>query len=477
MSASLSPVASSGLRLVPGPGTETSARQRPGTILRGISRVWRTATLYGKDHPVLERLTTDLLGVVETLLAERPSLTIVIHEETFFVDNTMLLEESVHVAPLLGELKKRGVLGVTVHRGLEVREALALVAMLNTPVDELRRQGGAAAWLGQRRVEHIVVASGRPAAIASGASVQVEPHDAYRAGVRVMEDLYGQASSGPALDLKNARIVVESLVATLTEHRSSLMAAAVIKNFDGDTCRHSVNVCILSLFMASRLGLDRSRTATLGLSALLHDIGKVRVPIEILTKPARLSEAEWTIMQRHTLYGAQMLSELSGLARLAMVVAFEHHANYDLTGYPRLTGRQHPHPLARIVQIVDAFDAATSARRAYRRPVSPAQAVRFVRDGAGGVYDPGLAAAFVCEFGMYPVGTVVELDSGAVGIVCQPGACDPDRPRVRIIDPRAMTPVVLDEVDLEATPERSVARILDAGDLGIDVTDYVAPAR
>jgi HD-GYP domain-containing protein (c-di-GMP phosphodiesterase class II) len=230
--------------------------------------------------------------------------------------------------------------------------------------------------------------------------------------------------------------------------------------------------------MASRLGFDRSRTSILGLASLLHDIGKVRVPIEILTKPGRLTPAEWPIMQRHTLHGAQILSALSSSqARLAMVVAFEHHANFDLSGYPQITTKRHPHLLARIVQIVDSFDAATSARRTYRKPMMPAQAVQMIRGGAGTTYDPELAGAFVHEFGMYPVGTVVALDGGATGIVCRPGSRHPNRPTVRIIDPHASTPVVLDELDLETQRDRSITQILDAAELGIDVTDYVAPAR
>lgn len=476
MSASAEAVLPAGLRLVPA-AAAIGTRPRPGMVLRGISRVWRTAALYGKDHPVIGRLVDDLLHVIETLLADRPSLTIFIHEETFFVDNIMLLEESVQVAPLLAELKKRGVLCITIWLGIEAREVRLLTALLGTPADEVRQRGGASTWLTQQGVRHITVSGEHPGKTPLGASVQVDPRDAYRAGVRVMEDLYGQATGESALDLKKARVVVESLLATMTEHKTGLMGAATIKKFDEDTCQHSINVCILSLFMASRLPLDRPTTSLLGLAALLHDIGKVRVPLEILTKPGRLTPPEWTVMQRHTLFGAQVLSNLSGHARLAMVVAFEHHANFDLSGYPRLTTKRRPHLLARIVQIVDSFDAATSARRTYRKPMVAAQAVQMIRGGAGTTYDPELASAFVHEFGLYPVGTVVALDSGATGIVCRPGSRHPNRPTVRIIDPHASTPVVLDELDLETQRDRSVTQILDAAELGIDVTDYVAPAR
>ncbi len=453
-----------------------STRLRPGAVLRGLSRVWRTAALYGRDHPVVERQVNDLLQIVAHLLADRQSLTIFIHEETFFVDNTMLLEESMQLSPLLNGLKKQNILSMTISVGLEPRELRSMVALLSTPADEVQRRGGAAAYLAQHDVRHIVVGSGRPTEVLPRAGVQVDPSDAYRAGLRVIDELYNQASKDTILDLHKARIVVNSLVDTFTKHKTDLMGAATIKNYDQDTYHHSVNLCILSLFMASRLRLDRAMTSTLGLAALLHDIGKVRVPREILNKVGKLTAEEWRIMQRHTVYGAQLLRHLAGNPRLAMIVAFEHHANYDLSGYPSITTKERPHLLARIVQIIDSYDAATSSRRIYRRPMAPDEVMRFILKGAGTIYDPTLAKAFVHELGVYPVGTLVVLDDGALAVVRRPGERDAARPVVGVIDPRANTPMILHELNLEEHQERHIVQSVDPTDLGMDVTTYMSLA-
>ncbi|MGQ0549459.1 MAG: HD-GYP domain-containing protein [Armatimonadota bacterium] len=462
-----------------GPWTTTGdaplqSRLRPGAVLRGLSRVWRTAALYGKDHPVIERQVNDLLQIVAHLLADRPSLTIFIHEETFFVGQTMLLEESMQLSPLLNALKKQNVLALTISMGLEARELWCMVALLGMPADEVLRRGGAAAYLAQNRVHHVAVGSGRPTNVLPSTAFQVDPRDAYRAGLHVIDELYSQASRNTTLDLHKARIVVNSLADTFTRHRTDLMRAAIIKNYDQNTYHHSVNLCILSLFMASRLQLDRDTTAALGLAALLHDVGKVRIPREILNKTGELTADERMIMQRHTVYGAQLLCHLAGHSRLAMIVAFEHHANYDLSGYPSISAKERPHLLARIVQIIDSYDAATTSRRIYRRPMAPDEVMRFILKGAGSIYDPALVKAFVHELGVYPVGTLVVLDDGALAVVRRPGERDAARPVVGITDPRVNSPVILHELNLEDHQERRILRSVDRTDLGIDETTYMS---
>src|SRR5207302_7910995 len=123
----------------------------------------------------------------------------------------------------------------------------------------------------------------------------------------------------------------------------------------------------------------------------LHDIGKVRVDRAVITKPAKLTHEEEEIVRRHTVHGAHALRDLSGILRLALVVAFEHHANYNLSGYPRITAKEVPHLLTRIVQVADVFDAVTSSRRAYRRSRRPEEALQAILEGAGTEFDPVVA--------------------------------------------------------------------------------------
>ncbi len=446
-----------------------AARPRPRDILRGLSRVRRTAALYGKDHPVIGRLIADLLPIVAELLANRASLAIFIHEETFFVDNTMLLEESVQLFPLLADLKKRKILQVELRSGLEADELRDFVDVLNMPAADLDHLGGAARYLGQHSVHHIGVGEIQPGMVLPQARPRIDPTDAYRAGLHVMDEMYFQASRDVTLDLHKADLIVNSLIELLTKDKIGLMGAATIKKYDEDTAHHSVNVCILSLLMGSRLQFDPTLTSALGLAALLHDIGKVRIPLDVLRKTGEFTHADREIMKRHTVHGAQLLRNLPGKARLGMIVAFEHHANYDLSGYPDIVTKEHPHILSRLVQIVDAFDAATSSRRIYRRPLAPDDAMRFILEGAGTIFDPELARVFLSTMGAYPVGTVVRLNTGELAVVKLPAERDTRQPTVRVFADSDATPLEPYDVVLEDDDERRIVETLDPLEVGVDV--------
>jgi len=224
-----------------------------------------------------------------------------------------------------------------------------------------------------------------------GGRAKADPQDAYRAGLRVQDEMTYQASIGMPLNLRKARAVVNSFIDIIAEDNIALPVVAMLKNYDEDTYHHSLNVSVLSLMIGERLQLSRELLMTLGLAALLHDIGKVRIPQELLNKPGKLTPDEMALIRRHPIYGAHALRDLPGLARLAMVVAFEHHANYNLSGYPPLAAKDLPHLLTRIVQIADVFDAMTSTRRLYRRPLMRVEALQVIFEGAGTLFDPVVA--------------------------------------------------------------------------------------
>ncbi len=392
---------------------------RPGEILRLLSRARRNAALYGAAHPFIMETFSDLQQLLQEALSRRPSIKLFIHEDTFFVENTVLLEDSLQLYPLLIAFEEREINIIQLDAGVEPWELKHLIEILNLAPKEVRQLGGAGAYLAERKVQHIKLGSAAGVGVEKAGlewttglrdaedsqtsdagiqappgqtrNVKVDPHDAYRAGLRVMDEMTYQASRNLPLSLRKARVVVNSFIDILAEDNTALPAVAILKNYDEDTYHHSVSVSILSILIGSQLNLDRKLLITLGLAGLLHDIGKVRVPRELLAKPATLTPEEEKIVRRHTMYGAHVLRDLPGLSRLAMVVAFEHHTNYDLSGYPQVTRKEMPHLLTRIVHVADVFDAATSSRRAYRRPMLQDQVLKVILDGAGTIFDPVVA--------------------------------------------------------------------------------------
>jgi len=398
---------------------KTSRRRgadKPGDLLRLLARAKRNAALYGAGHPFILETFRSLHEVLQEVLANRPALRIFIHEDTFFVENTILLEDSLQLQALLQTFVEREVTAIQLDAGVEATDLQHLVEILNLEPKELQRRGGAPAYLEEHGVQRITLGAMRgtgmgggvggkaetsiagailPSKRSSGGQAELgaklDPQDAYRAGLRLQDELTYQASANLPLNLRKAHLVINSFIDVIADDGAALPGIAILKNYDEETYHHSVNVAILSLLIGSRLKLSRELLVALGLAALLHDIGKVRVPLEILAKPAKLTPEEMAVIKRHPIFGAHALRDLPGLSRLALVVAFEHHANYNLSGYPRIVEKKMPHLLSRIVHVADAYDAMTSTRRVYRRPLEQEEAFQIILDGAGTIYDPVVA--------------------------------------------------------------------------------------
>ncbi len=401
----------------------------PGEFLRVLSRARKNTALYGAEHPFIVETFTILHEILQKMLTNRLYIRILIHEDTFFVDDTVLLEDSLQLQPLLKAFDDREISAIQIDAGVEPLELSHLIDVLNLDPKELLRLGGLEAVLKERSVPHIQLGTLNSTEMSMGSAgaglegggldvgagldaqagreehgsqstafqkiAKVDPNDAYRAALRVRDELAYQASTNEGLSLKKADVIVKSFIDIIAEDSTALPGIVILKTHDEDTYHHSVIVCILSLLIGTRLKLSRELLSILGLAALLHDIGKVRIPQAVLTKSGKLTPEELDAIRRHTVYGAQALRDLPGLARLGMVVAFEHHANYNLSGYPRIAMKRTPHLLTRIVQVADVYDAMTSTRRAYRRALLREEALKVISNGAGTLYDPVVVKTFL----------------------------------------------------------------------------------
>src|SRR5205809_3675399 len=248
----------------------------------------------------------------------------------------------------------------------------------------------------------------------------------------------GSIRMGASANLKKIKRLVQSIVDQILTEETSLMGMTTIRDYDEYTFTHSVNVCIFSVALGKRLGLNKLQLYDLGMGALFHDIGKSRVPQSILNKTGGLTDEEWRLIASHPWLGVLALFQVRGAQELpyrAMIVAHEHHMKRDLTGYPRPIRERQLNMFSKIVAVADGFDAATS-RRAYQTvPFTPAQVMLEMRDNPRRGMDPVIVKAFINLTGIYPVGTLVILDTFELGIVhaANPMAEMLSRPIVRII--------------------------------------------
>lgn len=288
---------------------------------------------------------------------------------------------------------------------------------------------------------------------------------------------------GQAISVKRAKRVVQGMVDLLLQEESTLLGLTTLRSHDVYTHHHSVNVCILSLAMGQRLGYSKKKLTELGITALFHDMGKASIAPEILNKPTDFTEEEWQIMRRHPILGVKYIIKLKGINEMTIRMvsgAFEHHLNYDLSGYPKLDSKWELSLFGRIISIVDCYDALTSSRVYNRVPYAPDKALRFMLNKSGRAFDPVLMKIFINSIGIFPIGTLVLLNSNDLAVVVQTSSNPErmDRPKIKIIADSTGKELDGDILDLSELSEKlaqskvGIKKVIDSTKHNIDVSRY-----
>jgi putative nucleotidyltransferase with HDIG domain len=300
----------------------------------------------------------------------------------------------------------------------------------------------------------------------------------YAEAVSVASMVWESARAGEQPDPEPAQSMVDGLAQAIVQNRTALLALTALKEYDNYTFTHMVNVAILTMAQARGLGIDGALLREFGIAALMHDIGKVRTPTDILNKPEKLTDEEFTIMQRHVIDGAEILRSTADIPTLAPVVAFEHHLRLDGSGYPQGVSRARLNLATMLCGIADVYDAMRS-QRVYQKAHASDRALAVLQRNDGTQFDQHLVRRFVQLVGIYPAGNLVRLNTGEIAVVLRVHASDPYRPRVRVLmDPdggRLELPrdVNLWEADPDSGAAATVIRPLNPADYAIDALSFV----
>lgn len=299
----------------------------------------------------------------------------------------------------------------------------------------------------------------------------------HRTARKLIQSIHADIRAGHLIDTASAEKVVSHLVDSIIRNPNALLWLSELKNVDEYTAIHSLNVCILSLAFGRHLGLRPAMLRELGLGALLHDMGKVKVDQEVLRKPGRLTPEEFELMKLHPTYGLEILKQSEGLSSTVLDVAYSHHERSMGQGYPRGIKGMEISPFTRMVSIVDFYDALTSDR-VYRKGISSAEVNRTLYEGHGKEFDPDLVREFIGCLGIYPVGSIVELTSGEIGIVTSVNPARRLKPTVLLVlDKGKKRYPVLRMANLWQLDEHGVSReikhMLKPGSYGVHTADYV----
>jgi putative nucleotidyltransferase with HDIG domain len=292
----------------------------------------------------------------------------------------------------------------------------------------------------------------------------------------MVKDLLKEARLGKSVDGEKAQVVVSGMVDSIFRNQDALLSLSRLKSYDDYTFQHSLNVSVLSLAMGRSLGLIQDELRRLGVGAILHDIGKMIIPEEILNKPGRLTDEEFTVMKSHTLQGAKILMKAPGVEEECVAVALNHHERFSGRGYPRGLEGMSIGKFGMISAIVDVYDAITS-NRCYHTGVPSHQAIQKIYEWGKTDFYPVYVQKFIQCLGVYPIGTVVTLDTGEMGVVYQQNHTDLLRPWVRIVRGPDGAPLArpadadLREADTQGHKKtlRSIQSVILAEQSGLDV--------
>jgi putative nucleotidyltransferase with HDIG domain len=397
-------------------------------LVRRLAAALRGTELYAPTHPLVQRSSDALSAAAIEALTGAPSVIIAFLGDEIVVDALRLPKGPASLVGFARDLREREIEKITLSQGLTPEDIRGLIASLSdrtslVPMpDRLRRRGVRHITLGKVGVEEI---ADDHAGIAAAQRV-------YSTAVDTAETLWNAAKAGDQPDPGAARKTIDSLAHLVTQDRTSLIALTALKKYDNYTFTHMVNVSVLAMVQARALNVDGALLREFGLAALMHDIGKVNTPLEVLNKPDKLSKDEFDVMKRHVVDGAHILRRTPEMPALAPIVAFEHHLKQDLSGYPENIGRRKLNLCTMIVSIADVFDALRG-NRPYRQGLATSRIRAIMGEQNSSAFNPVLLKRFVNLMGLFPVGNLVRLSTDELAVVTAEHPADPFRPQVKII--------------------------------------------
>lgn len=281
----------------------------------------------------------------------------------------------------------------------------------------------------------------------------------YREAHSTIRKVFSLVRDNKTVDFTSVKKTVSEITQMIISDENVLLQLTGVRDIDNYTFLHSVDVCIYSIILGKKLGFSREQLMTLGMGAILHDIGKCKIPLSILQKPGKLTDSEFGEMQHHTVYGAEIIKSVYGLDTKIANVAYQHHEKWDGSGYPLGIKAEAIDPFSRIVTVADIYDALT-ADRVYKKKVLPHVAAEFISNNASKLFDPYIVDLFISNIAIYTEGTVVLLNTGEVGIVLRTEKSSCNRQKLKIISNKSGPPVLSPYiVDLSHSPEMEITDI------------------
>ena len=432
-------------------------------VVQVLAAAIKGLRLYAVNHPATAKQVESLQNGLFGLLRHKKLIKMGLVEGTLFVEDHLFMDEFPAATELATLLESRELIGFEFMSGLSAVEIQAFLNLIHSGGGKGQDFADALASQGVKKIRAIA---------AEDDDDDQKPRKVYRKALKVVDQIFQDVRMGEIPSSDAAINVVKSMAQLTITEPHAMMALSMLKDYDNYTFTHSVNVSVLALAVGRACNLTDEQLKTLGLGGLLHDLGKLRIDVDIITKPGRLTDAEFDVIKEHPGFGAEIIKEMEDVTPEVMQIVLGHHLRYDRSGYPAVAVGNIDSPLVEMTAIADAYDAMTTLR-SYQRPFTPRRAINRLKEISGSFLHPDFVANFVESLGPYPVGSLVRLDNNEIGLVTKVDTQDTSLVDIKVIFSAAGT--LLEEplrIQLRPSQPRSIVAEVDPHTKGIDVTDF-----
>ncbi len=348
-------------------------------IIGDLMTALSNSSLYTASHESVGEHSEKAVSAMATFFEEADDLSFTILGDSLLVNDQRYKGRSPHIAAFMKRLRRNGIEKIVFNIDLEANELRAFISSLASPTTEPKGMPNISIGMMEVRFSE-----------ATGDVSSIIDED-----IEKLREIDEDLSKFGRMNMVGLEDVVASFISTMKEEANILKVVSPVKSFSNYTFTHTTNVTLLSVFQAESLGMKGDVLHEIGIAGLLHDVGKMYVPKEVLDKPGKLTDEEWVLIRSHTVLGAKYLAGFEDVPKLGVIVAYEHHMKFNGTGYPDSVRRdRHQHIVSQIIAIADFYEALR-AERPYRKGLPSKVIIGFMEEGAGTDFNPLLVKNFI----------------------------------------------------------------------------------
>ena len=422
---------------------QTKLRDKVIELISRLIRAVQIIRIYEEGHSLTKEALENLYTVLDEILLGNVEITIGIIGDEIIFEKEPLYDLSMKKKSFISHLKTIGVKKITFFRGIQRNELLEFNKILAMRRESLDQPESVKKLFYSSGIKHIAIGD-------IGLKKRDEHHERpekriddlvkqkYQSSVNFLMETYKNLKGHQSLSVQSARQIVDGLINNLLKNSNLLLILTSMKGYDENVFEHGVNVAVFTLLQAEMVGLEQKYLIDVGMAALLHDIGQLSVPEDVSTEKGQRTQKEKSSQEEEEkralqdIRGAKILLETEGINVLSAITAFEHNMKYDMSGYPKKLYGKELNLISMMIMISDYYDRLRK-KPAYYEEGGPERAYKEMMELSGTYFHPDLLNNFFSMIGVYPPGTLVELDTKEIALVIQASMLDIKRPQVEIL--------------------------------------------